>query len=170
MTLSPLAGQPAPAEVLIDIDRLVSRYYERRPDPNDPQQLVHFGTSGHRGTPEEGTFTEAHILAISQAICDYRASQGISGPLFMGKDTHAVSAKLTAAPGGGEAIGGLKVLTTNGWFAARPSGTENIYKIYAESFKDQGHLAAIVKEAQEIVNHALKSFDSGDRSGRPANE
>jgi len=72
-----------------------------------------------------------------------------------------ITAILTAAPGGGAPIGGLKVLTANGWFAARPSGTENIYKIYAESFKDQDHLAAIVKEAQDIVNHALKSFDSG---------
>ncbi len=72
-----------------------------------------------------------------------------------------ITAKITAAPGDGAPIGGLKVLTANGWFAARPSGTENIYKIYAESFEDQGHLAEIVKEAQEIVNHALKSFDSG---------
>ena len=71
-----------------------------------------------------------------------------------------ITAKLTAAPGDGAPIGGLKVLTANGWFAARPSGTENIYKIYAESFKDQGHLDAIVNEAQEIVNHALNSFDS----------
>jgi phosphoglucomutase len=74
-----------------------------------------------------------------------------------------ITAKLTVAPGDGAPIGGLKVLTANGWFAARPSGTENIYKIYAESFKDQGHLAAIIGEAQEIVNHALKSFDSGSR-------
>ncbi len=72
-----------------------------------------------------------------------------------------ITAKLTAAPGDGAPIGGLKVLTANGWFAARPSGTENIYKIYAESFKDQGHLAEIVQEAQEIVDHALKYFDSG---------
>ncbi len=72
-----------------------------------------------------------------------------------------ITATLTTAPGDGAPIGGLKVLTANGWFAARPSGTENIYKIYAESFKDQGHLAAIVGEAQEIVYHALKSFDSG---------
>jgi phosphoglucomutase len=71
-----------------------------------------------------------------------------------------IAAKLTAAPGDGAPIGGLKVLTENGWFAARPSGTENIYKIYAESFKDQAHLDAIVSEAQEIVNDALKSFDS----------
>ena len=71
-----------------------------------------------------------------------------------------ITAKLTAAPGNGAPIGGLKVVAANGWFAARPSGTENIYKIYAESFKDQGHLDAIVSEAQEIVNHALESFDS----------
>ena len=72
----------------------------------------------------------------------------------------AITAKLTSAPGNGAPIGGLKVLTENGWFAARPSGTENIYKIYAESFKDQSHLAAIVEEAQEIVNDALRSSAS----------
>ena len=71
-----------------------------------------------------------------------------------------ITAKLTAAPGDGAPIGGLKVVADNGWFAARPSGTESIYKIYAESFKDQAHLDAIVSEAQEIVNDALKSFDS----------
>ena len=71
-----------------------------------------------------------------------------------------ITAKLTAAPGNGAPLGGLKVVAANGWFAARPSGTENIYKIYAESFKDQGHLDAIVSEAQEIVNHALESIDS----------
>jgi phosphoglucomutase len=78
-----------------------------------------------------------------------------------------ITAKLTAAPGDGEPIGGLKVLTTNGWFAARPSGTENIYKIYAESFKDQGHLDAIVSEAQKIVNDALKSFGSAHQQREP---
>ena len=72
-----------------------------------------------------------------------------------------ITAKLTAAPGDREPIGGLKVVTANGWFAARPSGTEDIYKIYAESFRDQDHLKAILSEAQEIVNDALKSFDSG---------
>jgi phosphoglucomutase len=72
-----------------------------------------------------------------------------------------ITAKLTAAPDDGEPIGGLKVVTANGWFAARPSGTENIYKIYAESFKNEAHLNAIVSEAQEIVNDALKSLDSG---------
>jgi phosphoglucomutase len=106
MALSPLAGKPAPAELLIDVHRLVNEYYARRPDPGDPLQGVHFGTSGHRGSPEEGTFTEAHILAISQAICEYRRGQGTDGPLFMGKDTHAVSgpAERTA----------LEVLAANG--------------------------------------------------------
>jgi phosphoglucomutase len=92
MTLSPLAGQPAPAEMLIDPTRLEREYFERRPDLRDPNQLVSFGTSGHRGTPLRGTFTEAHILAITQAICNYRRSRGTDGPLYMGKDTHALSA------------------------------------------------------------------------------
>src|SRR5437870_3792743 len=91
MPLSPLAGKPAPADLLIDVERLVGAYYTRKPDPGDPQQLVSFGTSGHRGTAENATFTEAHILAITQAICDYRTSKDITGPLFMGKDTHALS-------------------------------------------------------------------------------
>jgi len=89
--LSPLAGKPAPKEMLVDVARLERDYFERRPDPGDPSQLVSFGTSGHRGSPFQSTFTEAHILAITQAICDYRRSQGIDGPLYMGKDTHALS-------------------------------------------------------------------------------
>jgi phosphoglucomutase len=91
MALSPLAGKPAPKEMLIDPARLEREYYARNPEPSDPAQLVSFGTSGHRGSPLNGSFNEAHILAISQAICDYRRAQGISGPLFMGRDTHAVS-------------------------------------------------------------------------------
>ena len=90
-TISPLAGKPAPKEMLIDVARLEKDYFERRPDVHDPNQLVSFGTSGHRGSPLHGTFTEAHILAITQAICDYRREQGTDGPLYMGKDTHAVS-------------------------------------------------------------------------------
>jgi len=92
MTISPLAGKPAPKEMLIDVARLEKEYFERRPDLQDPNQLVSFGTSGHRGSPLHGTFTEAHILAITQAICDYRREQGTDGPLYMGKDTHALSA------------------------------------------------------------------------------
>ncbi|HJY36861.1 MAG TPA: phosphoglucomutase, alpha-D-glucose phosphate-specific, partial [Steroidobacteraceae bacterium] len=92
MALSPLAGKPAPRELLIDPAQIEREYSERKPDPGDPAQLVSFGTSGHRGSPLNGSFNEAHIVAISQAICDYRNAQGISGPLFMGRDTHAVSA------------------------------------------------------------------------------
>ena len=89
--LSPLAGRPAPKEMLVDVARLEREYFARRPDLGNPNQLVSFGTSGHRGSPLEGTFTEAHILAITQAICDYRRGQGTDGPLYMGKDTHALS-------------------------------------------------------------------------------
>jgi phosphoglucomutase len=91
MPLSPLAGLPAPPELLIDPAQLERLYYDRQPDTSDPAQLVSFGTSGHRGTPLNGTFTESHILAITQAICEYRKQQGIAGPLIMGKDTHAAS-------------------------------------------------------------------------------
>ena len=91
MTISPLAGKPAPKELLIDPSRLEREYFARRPDLDDANQLVSFGTSGHRGSPLHGSFTEAHILAITQAICDYRTAHGTSGPLYMGKDTHALS-------------------------------------------------------------------------------
>ncbi|GGK12600.1 phosphoglucomutase, alpha-D-glucose phosphate-specific [Deinococcus malanensis] len=91
MTQSPLAGQPAPSSLLTNIPRLVSHYYETRPDVRDPLQRVSFGTSGHRGTSLGATFNEAHILAITQAVCEYRVSAGIQGPLFMGLDTHALS-------------------------------------------------------------------------------
>jgi phosphoglucomutase len=106
MATSPLAGKPAPPEMLVDLARLERDYYERTPDVGDPNQLVAFGTSGHRGSSLRGSFTEAHILAITQAICDYRRSQGIDGPLYMGRDTHAVSgpAQRTA----------LEVLAANG--------------------------------------------------------
>jgi len=105
-TVSPLAGKPAPKEMLIDVARLEKDYLERRPDLSDPSQLVAFGTSGHRGSPLHGSFTEAHILAITQAICDYRKTQGIDGPLYMGKDTHAVSAPAQRTA--------LEVLAANG--------------------------------------------------------
>jgi len=89
--LSPLAGKPAPKEMLVDVAQLEREYFQRQPDLGDPNQMVSFGTSGHRGSPLHGTFSEAHILAITQAICDYRRSVGTDGPLYMGKDTHAVS-------------------------------------------------------------------------------
>jgi phosphoglucomutase len=105
-SISPLAGKPAPKEMLIDVSRMNKEYFDHRPDVGDPNQLVSFGTSGHRGSPLHGTFNEAHILAITQAICEYRRGQAIDGPLYMGKDTHAVSphAQRTA----------LEVLAANG--------------------------------------------------------
>jgi phosphoglucomutase len=86
-----LAGKPAPASLLIDVDRLTDAYYGKEPDPSDPEQMVSFGTSGHRGSSLAGSFNEAHILAITQAICEWRQREGITGPLFLGKDTHALS-------------------------------------------------------------------------------
>ncbi len=106
MPISPLAGKPVPKELLIDVAALERAYYSHKPDPGDPNQRVAFGTSGHRGTPGNNTFTEAHILAISQAICDYRTAHGITGPLFMGKDTHALSAAAQRTA--------LEVLAANG--------------------------------------------------------
>ncbi len=91
MPISPLAGKPAPKELLIDPSRLEREYYERRPDLGNKNELVSFGTSGHRGSPLNGSFTEAHILAITRAICDYRRTRHYDGPLYMGKDTHALS-------------------------------------------------------------------------------
>ena len=106
MTISPLAGKSAPKSMLVDVAKLEREYYERKPDLSDLGQRVSFGTSGHRGSSLNGTFTEAHVLAITQAICDYRRGQEITGPLYMGKDTHALSrpAQRTA----------LEVLAANG--------------------------------------------------------
>jgi phosphoglucomutase len=106
MPISPLAGKPVPKDMLIDPAALEGEYHTRRPDMDDPGQRVAFGTSGHRGTSSKGSFTEAHILAITQAICDYRKAEGTDGPLYMGKDTHALSeaAQRTA----------LEVLAANG--------------------------------------------------------
>jgi phosphoglucomutase len=102
----PLAGKSAPPELLVDVDKLTAAYYDKQPDPQNPEQQVSFGTSGHRGSPEDGSFNEAHIRAVTQAICEYRAKAGITGPLFLGKDTHAASgpAERTA----------LEVLAANG--------------------------------------------------------
>jgi len=104
--VSPLAGRPAPKEMLVDVARLEREYFEREPDVRDATQLVSFGTSGHRGSPLRGTFMEAHILAITQAICDYRRMRGTDGPLYLGKDTHALSAPAQRTA--------LEVLAANG--------------------------------------------------------
>ena len=91
MTLHPLAGKPAPEDMLVNVAELVRAYHTTRPDPEVQEQRVAFGTSGHRGSSLQASFNEAHILAITQAICEYRVAQGIDGPLFLGMDTHALS-------------------------------------------------------------------------------
>lgn len=104
--VSPLAGKPAPKELLIDVAKLESDYYNLKPDASNPAQLVSFGTSGHRGTSSEGSFNEVHIAAITQAICEYRSAKGYTGTLFMGKDPHALSAPAQRTA--------LEVLAANG--------------------------------------------------------
>jgi len=104
--LSPLAGKAAPASILVDVPRLITAYYTERPDVEQREQRVAFGTSGHRGISFDATFTESHVLAMSQAICAYRKQQGIDGPLFLGFDTHALSAPAFASA--------LEVLAANG--------------------------------------------------------
>jgi len=104
--MSGLAGKPATAEMLVDVPRLVTAYYSRVPDASVPEQRVAFGTSGHRGCSFDGTFNEWHVLAISQAICDYRRRKGMGGPLFLGIDTHALSVPACASA--------LEVLAANG--------------------------------------------------------
>jgi phosphoglucomutase len=138
MANHPLAGQPAPESVLIDVPALERAYHANRPDRTDPRQRVDFGTSGHRGTSLDHTFTESHILAITQAICDYREANGIDGPLYMGKDTHALSgpAQRTA----------LEVL------AAR--GVETILQ------RDDGVTPT------PVISHAILSYNSGRTTHR----
>jgi phosphoglucomutase len=106
MAISPLAGKPAPTSLLIDVAKLFADYHDKKPDVANPLQLVAFGTSGHRGTSLDGTFTESHIVAITQAICEYRTTAKITGPLYLGKDTHALSAAAEQTA--------LEVLAANG--------------------------------------------------------
>ena len=91
MATSPHAGEPADPTTLVDVDALTRAYYEREPDPTDPDQAIAFGTSGHRGSSLAGSFNEAHVVAMTEATCRYRKAQGIDGPLFLGRDTHALS-------------------------------------------------------------------------------
>jgi phosphoglucomutase len=106
MTVSPLAGKPAPRDILVNVPRLITAYYKQIPDPSVASQRVAFGTSGHRGSAFDGAFNEWHILAITQGICEYRKKQGTDGPLFLGMDTHALSVPALASA--------LEVLAANG--------------------------------------------------------
>jgi phosphoglucomutase len=147
MPLSPLAGKVAPPEVLIDVARLREAYAARKPDVGDPAQLVAFGTSGHRGAPEDGAFNEAHILCITQAICEHRAKAGITGPLFLGIDTHAASApaqetalEVLAANGVETLIAPVDAETGEPGFTPTPSLSRAILR-YNRGRKAGDHLA-----------------------------
>jgi len=141
MPLSPLAGKPAPRELLVNVPRLVAAYYSLAPDPAEPGQRVSFGTSGHRGSSLAGTFNQDHILAISQAICEYRTAQGYTGPLFMGVDTHALSepAFITA----------LEVFAGNGMEA----------RIQPERRTGRGYTPT------PVISHAILGHNRGRSSG-----
>jgi len=131
------AGLTAPSSALIDVDRLLRDYHEQRPDPADPVQQVSFGTSGHRGTSGNASFTEAHILAITQAICEHRQARGITGPVFLGKDTHALSAAAERTA--------LEVLAGN--------GVDTILQV------DDGATPT------PVVSHAILTYNHGRKSG-----
>jgi phosphoglucomutase len=131
--------------MLVDVPRLVASYYTLKPDVQVDSQKVSFGTSGHRGSSFERSFNEEHILAIAQAICEYRGAHGAEGPLFLAKDTHALSEPAFASA--------LEVLAAN-------SGTEDVYKLYAESFEGEEHLRRIQAEAQELIARTFASPQS----------
>ncbi|GBR00496.1 phosphoglucomutase, alpha-D-glucose phosphate-specific [Gluconacetobacter liquefaciens] len=137
VTISPLAGKPVPPSRLIDVAKLTAAYYDLKPDPAIPAQRVAFGTSGHRGSPFHTSFNEAHILAVSQAVCDYRASAGINGPLFIGIDTHAISKPALESA--------LEVFAANG----------------VETFIDaQGGYTPT-----PVISHAILTYNRGRTSG-----
>jgi phosphoglucomutase len=137
MAESPLAGKPAPRELLVNVPRLVAAYYTLHPDPENPAQQVAFGTSGHRGSSLESSFNEDHVLAICQALVDYRQKEGITGPLFIGKDTHALSepAEITA----------IEVFAAN--------GIEIRYQ------SDQGYTPT------PVISHAIMTCNRGRKTG-----
>ena len=136
----PLAGQPAPIETLVDVTRLLADYYDRHPDPDNPLQQVSFGTSGHRGSSSHATFNEDHILAVSQAVAEYRQSQGINGPLFMGMDSHALSAPAQQTA--------LEVLIANG--VETYLNTDSDYRQFTPT---------------PAVSHAILNYNQGKTTG-----
>ena len=137
MKVSPLAGKPAEPAMLVNVPKLVTAYYAETPDASVPEQRVAFGTSGHRGSAIDKAFNEWHILAISQAICLYRAQQKIDGPLFLGMDTHALSVPAVASA--------LEVLAANGVDVMIAAGDE-----YTPT---------------PAVSHAILTYNRGRKAG-----
>jgi phosphoglucomutase len=137
MGIHPLAGQPAPASVLVDVSKLIAAYFSEQPDASVHEQRVAFGTSGHRGSSFKRSFNEWHILAVTQAICEYRAGQGTVGPLYLGKDTHALSEPACASA--------LEVLAANG--------------IEAMIDQDGGYTPT------PVISHAILTYNRGRTSG-----
>ena len=137
MSVHELAGKPAPRSILANIPRLVSAYYVRKPDVSDPLQRVAFGTSGHRGSSLKNSFNEEHILAVSQAVCDYRKSQKIDGPLFLGMDTHALSEPAFASA--------IEVFAANG-----------VVVMYQRGFR---------YTPTPVISHAILTYNRGRKSG-----
>jgi len=135
--ISPLAGKPAPRSILVNVPRLVTAYYTERPDPAVAVERVTFGTSGHRGSSLERRFNEAHILAITQAICAYRRTHRIDGPLFMGIDTHALSEPAMASA--------LEVLAAN--------------DVQVMIDQDHGYTPT------PVISHAILRYNRGRSSG-----
>lgn len=163
MEISPLAEKPAEQNILVNIPRRITAYYAGIPDTHISGQRFAFGTSDHGGLSLKNSFNENHILAITQDICFYSKKQklcrNLNGTASQIKHedfaSEEIKLMLTNAPKKNESIGGIKVSTENGWFAARPSGTEDIYKIYAESFLSKDYLKKIIDEAQTIIDAAL---------------
>ena len=161
MSIHPLAGKPAPRSLLTDVPRLVASYYALKPDPAERAERVSFGTSGHRGTSVNRSFNEDHIAAICQAVADHRASRGVTGPLFLGADTHALSepALLTAVEV--LAANGVRVVVSSA--AAAPEGAR------AWRPPRPGALPALLPVPTPVVSHAVVSHNAG-RRGDPGRE
>ncbi len=190
VVLSPLAGKPLEPSRLVEVARLIIAYFTDKPDPTIASQRVSFGTSGHRGSSFKQSFNEAHIparlildsrvVAISLKIARELGTpfyERIDAPATPAEKARllalspdqidmpeladgAVRLKLSMALGNGAPIGELKVVADNGWFAVRPSGTEGIYKFYAESFRSEAHLQQIQQQAEAAVAHIVKGADA----------
>ena len=137
--INSLAGHAAPAASLVDVPRLITAYYSERPDPSFAAQRVAFGTSGHRGCSLDASFNEFHVLSISQAICEYRRTQNTDGPLFIGFDTHALSAPAFASA--------VEVLGANGVEVMISAGDE-----YTPT---------------PAISHAILTYNRGRKTGLP---